>query len=289
MKVNNFYQTLNEGYGTYYERLALTALLNRVIRKNNVHSVCEFPSNGVMGIPGINSLGIDETIPITLTNPSKELLSEMKQIWKRIRSTTNVAFKTDDYTKSSLHDDSYDLVYNFCVYEHLTEDEGKQLLREMCRVSRRYVLLFVQNKNNIAIPFHILINTLRREMWSNGSIKRYNLKKIQTDCMSQNLPMHVVEKGYFDFPPWPDINMNITGSLHESNLEYKELCKQAQKLRPHVKTKKLDDIINGNFSESDDSSMIRLINWWLKHMESKTPKLIKRWWAHHPYILLEKR
>jgi hypothetical protein len=280
----NLCKTLNEGYGTYYERLALTTLLNRVIRDNNIHSLCEFPANGIMGVPGINSLGIDETIPITLTSPSEKLLSEMKQIWKIVRSINSVTFKEDDYTKSTLSDNSYDLVYNFCVYEQLTEEEGQLLLKEMYRVSRKYVLFFVHNDKTIL--------TLFKKIFSSNDKKIILKRNIQSILSFYNhVGLHVVtkERGYFDFPPWPDINMNLTGSLHKTNLEYKELCKQAQKLRPHVKTKKIDDIINGNFSESDDSSMIRLIDWWLKHMESKTPKFIKRWWAHHPYILLEKR
>jgi hypothetical protein len=208
----------------------------------------------------------------------------MKQIWKIVRSINTVTFKEDDYTKSTLSDNSYDLVYNFCVYEQLTKVEGQLLLKEMYRVSRKYVLFFVHNDKTILTPFKKIFSSNDKKL-----ILRQNIQSILS--FYNHVGLHVVtkERGYFDFPPWPDINMNLTGSLHKTNLEYKELCKQAQKLRPHVKTKKIDDIINGNFSESDDSSMIRLIDWWLKHMESKTPKFIKRWWAHHPYILLEKR
>jgi len=47
----------NEGLGTIYERYALNQFTIKLAREFGIKTVCELPANGVMGVPGIKSLG----------------------------------------------------------------------------------------------------------------------------------------------------------------------------------------------------------------------------------------
>lgn len=291
-----FYSKLQEGYGTLYERLVFDKLLKNFSKKKQLKSICEFPANGIMGVPGLNTFSLQKDFSVTLVNPSSLLIDDMKSLSQHYHGKTQTQFIVDNFKKSFLKNDSFDFVFNFCVYEHCSEEEGKALLSEMFRISSKYIFIGVQNYYNIATPIHLFLNWIKKEKWSHGNIKRYKLKNIIHDLDELGIKYSIVEKNVFDCPPWPDININITGSIEDkdNNLSYYELCKEAYKLRPLVKTKKISELLSIAWKTLSDKSvkktlLLKLSLFWLKYIEFKLPKWLKFGWAHHPYIIFEKK
>ena len=72
-----------------------------------------------------------------------------------------------------------------------------------------------------------------------------------------------------------------------------KLLNEASKLRPVVKIKPLDKIIN-DIRHAEKLSLKRetvlyLFDIWYRLVESKAPASVKKIFAHHPYVIAEKR
>lgn len=280
------YLILGEGYGTGYERYAFDEFAGELVRRYEVSTVLELPADGIMGIPGLNSLIFAELgCAVTVAHPSRRLLLDAKRLWAALG--LEASFVTTHYLRSAFKDDAFDLVRNFCVIEHVSDARG--MIREMIRVTRRYVLLETQNVRNIGLPLHRLYHFLRREPWVHGNMEKARLSYVRR--LLEQEGGRVLEVGAMDMPPWPDIDMrlrkthNQTAAVSEQNVD-----STSSEIRPNVKLRPVAEVISElqGASAAPPAFAERLFGIWYKLVESKMPTPLKVAFAHHSYLVVEK-
>jgi ubiquinone/menaquinone biosynthesis C-methylase UbiE len=314
-ELQKYFSSFDEGYGTEYERYALNRFISQMIDRYSISKVLEMPANGVMGIPGIKSMIFAKIgCEVTVAHPSREFLENAKKIWDAFGLDAN--FVKTPWINSVFEDNSFDLVWNFCVFEHF--DDPKRVIQEMLRITRRYIFIEIQNVFNPGFPIHRFYHFIRKEPWDHGSPSKMKLSRIRNIITELNAT--TVETGATDMPPWPDINMRLQEvvSKKASDLILNE--EPVGKLRPAVKIKPLNEIINGihlwgsapsrappappqapegltrkpykGFVEKlsmKKEIVHHLFDRWYRLVESKAPPALKKIFAHHPYIIAEKR
>ena len=270
---------LNEGKGTAYERYALDRFLERLIPRLELARVLEMPANGVMGVPGIKSLALAARgVDVTLGVPLEAVRVEVEQLWDAIGLRATI--RTEPYTRSSFADGAFDLVWNFCVYEHVPDVDA--LLREMARVSRRYVLVVTQNPYNPGIPVHRLYHRLRNEPWDHGELG--HVAPHQVVRAIEATGARIVETGGLDLPPWPDINMQLTPPVEAGPERYDAPYAE---LRPGVIRQSTQAIIEKIRALSPHQGFWpRFYRAWHR-LEQVLPRQLLRFTAHHPYVIAE--
>jgi SAM-dependent methyltransferase len=98
-------------------------------------------------------------------------------------------------------DGSFDLVWNFNVMPR--QAAPLELLREMARVSRGWVLVFVPNRANYGFWLHRLHHRVARQAWDHGSVGLMSPAGWQR--LFSLAGLQVREIAWVDCPPWPDI------------------------------------------------------------------------------------
>lgn len=274
--LQKLYPILNEGYGTEYERLSMNKLVSRFVTTYPIKTVLEMPANGIMGIPGINSLifakmGCD----VTVSHPSQELLDDARAVWDCFG--LEAKFVQSPWIGSRFDDGSFDLVYNFCSLGH--GDTYPQILEEMFRVSRSYIFLGIPNIHNI-------FRFLQDESLYNG-VDLPDLENI-----FQKFHARTLEKGAMDMPPWPDVNLRLKERMSGSRNEAGRRNCAGSELRPEVKTKDLariaQEIRSFRKPSFREEMVYAIFNTWHSIIERHTPFWMKGYFAHHPYILAGK-
>jgi SAM-dependent methyltransferase len=272
-ELQRYFLLLDEGMGTAYERYALNRFLEGVVKKMGVRSVLELPCNGVMGVPGVKSMvfaacGCD----VTLINPSKGLIDDARRLWDALG--LEAEFVVSDYKKTRLEGGTYDLVWNFCVFEHFKDPS--LVVGEMARLSRKFVLIEIQNVFDIGNAAHRVYHSLRGERWDHGEMRRMDYRVVSR-VMREN-GLRVVKVGGTDMPPWPDINMRLS-ELGEEKAE------GSGGLRLNVKTKKAGEIVElwGRKPEGFPLWM-KFLELWYK-LEAFSPEPVKIFLSHHPYVI----
>lgn len=253
----------DEGLGTTYERYVLNKYLKNLKRERRIKSIFEGPSDGTVGIRGINSLPFaDNHYNITYYSPSKRELECVKKSWKKMNKNLNLkSGKTHDLPFA---DNSFDLVWNFCIVEHFKNPVP--LIREMTRISRRYVLIITQNKYNYGTFFHIIYHKLIKKKWNHGLFKWMTFKGIEQLVNRNNLK--VLERGCIDAPIWPDTwDMPIRGLFKKFLIIFGKSWKW------------------GSLKKNKRPSTLLLL---CEKIEKLPLLFIKMLIAHHLYILCEK-
>ena len=286
-ELQKYYPLLKEGYGTEYERFALNKFAVKMVKKYDISTVLEMPANGVMGISGIKSLVFAKLgCDVTVSHPSQEFLDNAKKIWDCFGLEAD--FVKTHWLNSIFKDDSFDLVWNFCVYEHF--DDPEEVIREMLRVTNKYVFLEIQNVHNIGLPVHRLYHLIHNQPWDHGNMRQMNISTL-TNILN-GLNAISTEIGATDMPPWPDINIGLKEMLSRKKNENRIEVVPYGELRPQVRTKDVNDIVReiNSFktSKMKDDAVYRLFNIWYYLIESTTPFIFKRFFAHHPYMIAKK-
>jgi len=275
---------LNEGLGTAYERYVLNRFVEKLVKRLKINSVLELPANGVMGVPGIKSLAFAKMgCDVTLVNPSQKAIDEMKKLWNALGLEAN--FVVSDYEKTRLKPDSYDLVWNFCVFEHF--DNPQNVLAEMARLSKKFVLVEIQNVFNIGFPIHRAYHKIKHEGWDHGDVKK--MKHGEVSKMMRDCGLNIREVDATDMPPWPDINMKL-GEASCETMDFANYGKEFEKLRPKAKPKEVNDIVE-SWKKLDTTKRLplsmRLLELWY-YLERLTPRQFRIFISHHPYVIGEK-
>lgn len=291
-EIQRHFSAFGEGYGTKYERFALNNFICEMVERYDITTVLEMPADGVMGIPGINSLIFAKLgCEVTVVHPSKEFLDNAKKIWDAFGLDAN--FVKSHWLDSKFDENSFDLVWNFCVYGHF--DDPKGVVREMLRVTKRYIFIEFQNIFNPGFHIHRLQHFLKKEPWDHGEPSKLRFSNVKKTI--EELKGMYVEEGGIDMPPWPDIPINLKGTFHrgtpDSDLSNEVDKESFNELRPKVNLKNLNEIVS-NICDSEVASekterTLRLFNIWYNSIEKKAPFPIKKAYAHHLYIMAEKR
>jgi SAM-dependent methyltransferase len=202
--------TFDEGLGIAYERVSALLALEAAVPMDETRTVLEAPVDGLMGVPGMNSVYFARRgAQVTVHSPYSPLLVYSRQFWERLDLGDRVAFVCGDGSLP-FPADSFDLVWNYCTLEHLDDVPG--FVGEMARVSRRHVCTVVQNAYNYGYPIHMAYHLWHREPWDHGRARWMTLRSLGRAFREHGLK--VVARGCFDVVPWFDtFDMHIRGKV----------------------------------------------------------------------------
>jgi len=260
---------LDEGIGTIYERMVIDDFFRELQRDRNISTVLENPADGVTGVPGINSLEFARAGgEVWLTNPSQMMLDSARLVWQHQGLIERVHFTRCDVDDTPFGDNSFDLVWNYCMFERFRDPAP--LVAEMKRVSNRYVLIMTQNASNLGTLFHKMYHRLCDLEWDHGYEPQMAFGAIRHALTDQGMKVEL--EGSVDIPPWMDTwDMPLRGEL-------KQMLSRLGK-RWEWKIEKQ--------GERTDSSASRVVNF-VRDIEVNLPEWFRRFQAHHLYLLARK-
>lgn len=197
-------QTHDSGLGTTYERWALNSFLERVRLDCSVKTVLEGPGDGITGIAYLNSLGLARAgahATLAVTEPRRAEYAQ--QVWQRYapRSHQPQIRLVDPPGSLDTFDAQFDLVWNFNIANR--HPRPFDLVRQMARASRKYVMVVVPNRRNYGFFLHRLQHRASQEAWDHGPIDLLAAAPYQKIFIE--LGLRVREVGWLDCPWWPDI------------------------------------------------------------------------------------
>lgn len=169
-----------EGIGTWYEYLVKYKIFKKL---KNIKTVL------VAGLPQEYGLSTDMLLfalnsKVTIIDNRKEKLNQFLQIAKKFKLDSNIKLiYCKDLTKYPFKDNTFDLVSNTEVIQRVKNP--KKMIKEMERVSKKHIMLFIPNAYYYS---HYIIT----------KIKTFKMKNILNVCNHK-----IVKKGYLDRPPWP--------------------------------------------------------------------------------------
>lgn len=190
--------TEREVFGITYDRAALKGLQEILVRDLGLASILENPSAGAKAAGSLYSVGFALAgCDVTLVNPEAGPLHYWDELDIRDRLTT-----TDNPDSISLPfpDHHFDLAWNFVTFATLADPDA--WLREMIRVSRRYIFVVCCNNFQSGYPWHRVLHLAYRIPWRH-SVPHFNYPwNVKRWFRSHGL--EVMEAGTIDSPPWPD-------------------------------------------------------------------------------------
>jgi len=265
----DYFRKHDEGLGTTYERFILHNYFSSLRDRYNVQTVLEAPSFGMTGVSGINSLWwASQGAKVTIVDQSTARLEAIEKVWQEAGLPAEFVFQAPDSAELSFADGSFDLAWNFAALWHVKN--GEKYLSELSRVAKRTLFICVPNKQNVCW-------VLRPH-----DSQEYELKNINTEWILSCLTPHgwrLMETGFFDVPPWPDIAMKKENMLKMVGLGG---------LAKSMETKQTNgglcilDYFNG---KAPDMGKNILKYGYLEN----SPNWLKRRWGHHRFLVLEKQ
>lgn len=265
--------SFDEGLGIASERYsvnkALLRLLDDQAEGHSIKRVLEAPVDGLMGVPGMNSVVLARELgaDVVVGSPSEALLNRSARFWSELGLGHKVEFRLIE-ERFPYPDGSFDWVWNYCTFEHF--EDARLLLLEMKRVSRRYVCLVTQNAYNYGYPIHRAYHLIHRQPWDHGYsrwMKLGNLARLFEEC-----GLSVVDRGCVDVPPWFDtFDMHIRGKIKNYMREEDSQGWFWSSLQP------------GDMDKLANNRLIR----WLERFESLLFFPLDYLFAHHFYIVGE--
>jgi len=242
----------NEGLGTTYERFVRIQYLRRLVQRFNTRLVLE----AYCGTGRADSLAlVDMGCKVVLMDKSKQNLKTVKSLNGKIHSSSNVRFLHGDLQTLPLNSSTFDLVWNSDVITHF--ENPFECIREMARVTKRLVLVFVPNRlhiGNLLLQLYLDVTKAKSEIRYECSMTVKTLRRI-----FEKASLKIVEQGYIDVPLWP------------SHLSVFSLAKKKR----------------WNWSTVDFTSVSKLIHV-QSILEESLPKRIKAVQAHIVYVLGKK-
>jgi SAM-dependent methyltransferase len=261
-------ETMDEGIGTVYERRVIGAFLEQLAKRYGMTQVLEFPCDGITGLLGINSLIFSQSnCDITLCNPHPGLLSLSKKVWTKLGREQNADFVlTSEDAKLPFPDDSFDIVWNFCMFERYADPTA--LIEEMCRLSRKLVLVMTQNWRNWGTGPHRFYHRIKGYPWDHGYKKLMLMSGIK-EFLGNRTDFQIVETGGIDIPPIIDTwDLPIRGTLTRILKAVGRDWRWTRDAKSEKSSRTLDIFAS---------------------LEDGLPRWFKRYQAHHLYVLAAKQ
>jgi|RhiMetdeSRZDD1v2_1073273.scaffolds.fasta_scaffold194779_2 hypothetical protein len=182
----------HEGLGSLYERVVLSRFMRNLAVRHGYRSVLEYSCPVTKGYDNLAFL--DHGVEVTLAD---EHIERLEGAW-RFKERRPVFSTLGNAPKA-------DLVWNFAQIQM-----NDELLGPMTALSKQHVLVFVPNFLNIGTPAHLSYHLLTRTPCRHaerGSVPIRTRTGLLRFLRSQNI--HIIESGYIDAPPLPDIGFSI--------------------------------------------------------------------------------
>ncbi len=265
---DKYYSNPDEGLGSSYERVIINDFMLKIVKDYRVKTVLETPSFGFTGISGINSMELASNgCKVTIQDHHEERLEKIRDFWDNtglnLRADLN-----DKYNELQYDNNSYDLSWNFSALWFV--DDLESYLRELCRVTKRVIVLCVPNRSGIGY--------LSQKYSGKNDLKKY-LKEAHIipanfiKLMKLN-GWELVMKSYIDCPPWPDIGMPKAKFLKKFGLG------------ALVKEEEPEPVSIADYYFGKDNSFPEKMRKY-SFVEKLAPDTFKFFWAHHKYFVFE--
>jgi len=204
-----------EGKGLDYERYALNKLFKKLVRRHDLRTVLEIPAGGEKAMPSLYSLAFAEAgCAVTLVNAEEK----SKPAWSGLGLGVSHVH-ADVLHRTGLPEASFDLVWNFM---QLSQYERKDdLLDEMIRLSRRYVMFLAVNRFNPGFFSHRMVHRRFQVPWTHGDVAFMNPFRVRRYFEGRGLD--VVKIGAVDTPPYPDSLGFRDMRLHRMNVDLSKI------------------------------------------------------------------
>ena len=187
-----------EVFGVTYDRYVLLQLHRILTKSLGLQSVVEMPSHGAKAAGSLYSIGFGlNACQVTLVNPEEEMLGGWDQLGIRDRLQIRSG---EDVCATAFADNSFDLAWNFVTWTEL--DDPMRYLRELKRISRRYVFLVTCNNYQPGYPWHRFLHWWFDFPWNHGQVQYNNI--LQVLRIFRRTGLKIAEYGAIDTPGWPD-------------------------------------------------------------------------------------
>jgi SAM-dependent methyltransferase len=232
-------------------------------------------------VPGLKSLPLGLAgRHVTLLSPSPALLEGAREIWRRAGATDPTCVVADPEDPGAAEEDSFDLVWSFCAFEHARDPE--RLAAAMVRASRRYVLVFVQNAWMPGVHVHRAHHWITSKPWDHGKVRLMSASAVASHL--QRAGGRVLALGGCDLPPWPDIDVRLPRPRRRARLA----PNAARPYGPGDPILSPDDAARVFATPARLSLPMQWLVRWHDRVEASLPRGLLRLLAHHPYVLAER-
>jgi SAM-dependent methyltransferase len=187
-----------EVFGVTYDRYVLLNLHKALVQEYGLKTVVEMPSHGAKAAGSLYSIGFGMAdCKVTLVNPEMEMMWgwECLEIQERVKTVSYL-----DALETEFENDTFDLAWNFVTWTEL--DDPLRYLREMKRISKKYVLLVTCNNFQPGYPWHRLIHRIWGFPWTHGNVAYNHITRVKR--LFKEAGLKVAEYGAIDTPGWPD-------------------------------------------------------------------------------------
>ena len=266
-----FFSNPYEGLGSSYERIVLNDLLFQTVNNYNVHNVLESPSFGFTGIIGINLLNLaDLGLNITLEDNDLHRLDLITDLWKKLGRNLNPVYNPD-FHELNYPDKSFDMSFSFSALWFVPD--LSHFLKELSRVTSQVIFISIPNRNGLGFKMQIKDYTPEKY----PQIKLSYIDSPSIIHILKKLDWYLVDSGYFDCPPWPDIGMTKEELLKKwfPHLPISNIFKE----QPDKESSSILDYYSGK--DPDFAPRMRRYQW----LEKTAPDAFKKVWAHHYYMI----
>lgn len=266
-----FFYMESEGLGTLYERVILHRYFRYLIENYRLKKVLECPSFGMTGFSGINSWFFSKAgLEVYVADNDVQRIRLSQKVWRKARLESKF-LKIEDYEDLPFEDEEFDLVWNFAALWYLKHERIENVLNELARVSREVIFISIPNKN----IFYFLRKKFDKEAFNYVNEVLINRKSTENIMRKEfsKYGFNLVEKGYFDTPPWPDFAVRINELIPYRNAE-----KNAEESKD-VKLPEYYEYLNNPVIEKNVLKYSFLEN---------SPRFFKSLWSHHVYWIFER-
>jgi hypothetical protein len=264
-----FQETPHEGLGSSYERVVLNLKLGELCQRYHISTCLEVPVFGFTGLTGINSLGLArQGVHVTLVDDDEERLDMIRDCWSQAGQGF-VGLCRQGFFPLPFEEKSFDFSWNFSALWFVADLQS--FLGELTRVTKKAILICVPNTKGLGYLSQKYVSgaELRRFVKERHIVPRHI-----TTCMA-SLRWNLVNAGFIDVPPWPDIGMTKEEFLQRLGLAF--LVRNRQDKNSPALT------IMNYYTGADPDFVAKMLRYYW--FERKLPVLIKAIWAHHRYLL----
>jgi hypothetical protein len=267
-----YYEHMDEGIGTTYERFILHRYFIKLKEEYNVQSIIETPSFGMTGVSLINSIWWSaQGITPTVLDTNDERIEKSQKVWDSVPLPVNLQ-KINDAGDVPFSAEEFDMSWNFASLWFVKN--MPDYIAALCKATKKVIFICVPNANGFG--YHL------RTKFNNEVIPDFYLKNILPKNFVPLFEQNGWKKkkaGYLDIPPWPDIAMKKEDMLRKAGLGF--LVKEDQEGGETTFEKKcIVDFFKGTNPGLEENI--------LKYdFLEKAPFPIKQVWGHHRWFIFE--
>ncbi len=269
----SYFQTLDEGLGTTYERFILHRYFRKLRDYYAIERVLEAPSFGMTGISGINSLWWAKMGAHTVVVDDHRRRSERAaEMWRTLKLNARFCI-TNTFEQLPFEDQSFDLSWNFAALWFVSD--LRAFANELQRLTQKVIFICVPNTNGLGYKLRWWFSQKPAEGFYPEHIKPRQILRTFGDK-----DWRLSEKGYLDIPPWPDIAMKKEDLLDKLGLGF--LLKKATRQPDSISRTTIFDYFNGR-RPNMESEILKYA------VLENAPFPVKQLWGHHRYYIFTKR